>query len=201
MPLDQRLVDAAVTAAGLSARYSQTHRHYHTLIHVEHVLERVVELSTEPDDATALCAAAWFHDAIYAPGRSDNEERSAFLARETLELVGASPGLSTEVARLVTLTASHHPEPDDQAGAVMCDADLSILGSTPDEYAAYAAAIREEYSLVPDDAFRAGRARILRQLLGRPSLFHTSIGRERWEGYALANVRQEVFRLEGSGRE
>ena len=194
--VDQRLVDAAVTAAGLPARYGQDHRQYHNLGHVEQVLDCIKQLSPEPDHATALTLAAWFHDAIYAPGRSDNEERSAFLAKDTLELVGAPPALGTEVARLVSMTGSHTPEADDRAGAVLCDADLSILGSTPDKYAEYAAAVRAEYSLVPDHLFKPARAQVLRQFLERERLFQTVIGHDLWEAPARDNIRREISELE-----
>jgi predicted metal-dependent HD superfamily phosphohydrolase len=195
--LDPQLLDTAVTAAGLPARYLQPHRRYHTLVHIEQVLRTVDELSPDLADVTALRLAAWFHDAIYAPGRSDNEERSAFLAKDTLELVGAPPALGAQVARLVLLTASHDPQPNDLPGALLCDADLSVLGSPADEYDSYASAIREEYELVPDDTFRAGRAKILDQFLARPYLFHTSNGRERWEDVARANIEREIAELKG----
>lgn len=198
MPTDEQLIDASVTAAGLGARYSQPHRRYHTAVHVEHVLRTLEELSPLPGDMLSLQLAAWFHDAVYAPGRDDNEERSAFLARDTLELVGGSPALGTEVARLISLTATHDPAPDDRSGAVFCDADLSILGSSQGSYAGYAAAIREEFSLAPDVVFRPGRAKILRQFLQRPQLFHTPTGRERWEASARVNLQREIDELEGT---
>jgi predicted metal-dependent HD superfamily phosphohydrolase len=196
MTTHDELVDAAVTAAGLPARYAQAHRHYHSLEHVQHVIRCIDELEPAADDVTALVLAAWFHDAIYAPGRHDNEERSAFLAKDTLEVIGASPALQTEVARLVLLTATHDPVPEDYAGAVLSDADLSVLGSSPDDYRRYTNAIREEYSLVPDDEFRLGRATILRTFAERPTLFHTEAGRARWEGTARRNLGAEIAELE-----
>jgi predicted metal-dependent HD superfamily phosphohydrolase len=195
---DEELIDRAVTAAGLGSRYAQAHREYHNLVHIEHVLAEITRLEPAESALLPLCLAAWFHDAIYAPGRDDNEERSAFLARDTLELVGASPEVGHEVARLVRLTASHTPAPDDAAGAVLCDADLSILGMDPASYEGYAAAIRQEYSLVPDQQFLVGRAQVLQGLLDRPTIFHTSLGRELWEDAARTNLGREVGQLEGS---
>lgn len=195
MDPNDRLIDAAVIAAGLKTRYSQAHREYHNLTHVEHVLRQLDLLEHREEDALALRLATWFHDAIYAPGRSDNEERSAFLARDTLELVGASPQLGHEVARLVLLTQTHDPAPHDLVGAVFSDADLSILGSPSPGYDNYASAIREEYSLVADDAFRAGRARVLQQFLDRPAIFRTATGSQLWEEPATANLERELAAL------
>ena len=39
-----------------------------------------------------------------------------------------------------------------------------MLAGTPEEYAAYVAAIRAEYAHVPDEAFWAGRLAILSEL-------------------------------------
>jgi predicted metal-dependent HD superfamily phosphohydrolase len=48
---------------------------------------------------------------------------------------------------------------------------------------------------VPDDAFRAGRAAVLRGLLALPSLFHLPAHRE-WEPLARANMTAELADLE-----
>ena len=194
----QDRLDSAVLAGGLAARYAQPHRHYHTAEHVHQVLAVIDELGSAPADELPLKLAAWFHDAIYAPGRDDNEERSAFLAKDALEMVGESPELGDEVARLVRLTARHNPKRGDWTGAVLCDADLRILGSTSNDYASYAAAIREEYALVPDDIFRPSRARILRQFLARATVFHTPVGQKRWENAARVNISREIDHLEGA---
>ena len=61
-----------------------------------------------------------------------------------------------EVVRLVLLTAGHEVEPGDRNGAVLVDADLSILGAPPERYARYAADVRAEYAHVDDDGV-AGR--------------------------------------------
>jgi predicted metal-dependent HD superfamily phosphohydrolase len=78
---------------------------------------------------------------------------------------------------------------------VLCDADLAILASPPSAYAAYTAAVREEYGFIPSDAFRAGRAAILRDLLALPRLFRTPYGAERWEATARYNLTAELEML------
>ena len=100
-----------------------------------------------------------------------------------------------EVARLVRLTGTHDPGPGDRNGEVLCDADLAVLAGAPADYARYAAAVREEYAFVPDDAFRDGRAAVLRQLLDLPRLFRTPHGRDRWEPAARHNLRSELALL------
>jgi predicted metal-dependent HD superfamily phosphohydrolase len=85
---------------------------------------------------------------------------------------------------------------DDVNGAVLSDADLSVLGSDAFRYRAYAAAVREEYSSVPDEVFKPARAQVLTSLLDGP-LFHTAAGRERWEEAARRNIAEEIAALSG----
>lgn len=181
--------------ADLLNRYAEPHRRYHTAAHLAEVLDRVDELEQEADDAGTVRLAAWFHDAVYDPRRHDNEERSAGLAERMLDAAGTPPATVAEVARLVRLTATHDPADGDRNGAVLCDADLAILSAGPERYAAYAAAVREEYAAVPDEAFREGRAAVLRSLLGLESLFRTLPAYERWEAAARQNVRTELALL------
>jgi predicted metal-dependent HD superfamily phosphohydrolase len=182
--------------ADLVRRYSEPQRRYHTTEHLAEVLDHLDELAPGND---TVRLAAWFHDAVYDPMRADNEERSAVLAEEALPVAGVAAEVVAEVARLVRLTATHDPDEGDDDGAVLCDADLAILGSSPDRYAAYAAAVREEYAAVPEEAFRAGRADVLRSLLGLPALFRTPAARERWEATARHNMETELMLLSSGG--
>ncbi|MFF9203767.1 hypothetical protein ACF1AE_18415 [Streptomyces sp. NPDC014986] len=187
--------DPAPYADDLLARWREPQRRYHTLTHLTAVLDRVDELAEHAVDPDVVRLAAWFHDAVYLPDRSENEERSARLAERALPEAGVPAGRTAEVARLVRLTVTHDPADDDRDGQVLCDADLAVLASPPSAYAAYTAAVREEYHFVPGEAFRAGRADVLRQLLALPRLFRTPYGSERWEATARYNMRGELEML------
>lgn len=181
----------------LIARWSEPHRRYHTVDHLIAVLDRVDELAHHADDPDAVRLAAWFHDAVYLPERSTNEERSARLAERALPEAGLAPARTAEVARLVRLTIDHDPADEDHNGRVLCDADLAVLAGGPQAYAAYAAAVREEYAFVPDEVFRTGRADVLRQLLSLERLFKTPTGHDRWEAVARRNLATELELLGG----
>src|SRR4051812_36368693 len=66
---------------GLAQRYSEPHRHYHTLDHLLAMLDTLAALPLPAASQPAVQLAVWFHDAIYDPKASDNEERSAAFAR------------------------------------------------------------------------------------------------------------------------
>ncbi|MFI0864693.1 hypothetical protein ACH4RA_31355 [Streptomyces smyrnaeus] len=147
-------------------------------------------------DLDAVRLAAWFHDAVYRPDRSENEERSARLAERALPEAGVAQARTAEVARLVRLTVSHDPAPGDLDGELLCDADLAVLAGTPEQYAHYAAEIRQEYAFVPDAAFREGRSTVLHQLLGLPHLYRTPYARTHWEPAARHNLTTELRLLQ-----
>ncbi|MFI9254607.1 hypothetical protein [Streptomyces sp. NPDC053069] len=182
-------------ADALLRRWQEPQRRYHTVEHLAAVLDRIDVLEKYADDPNVVRLAAWFHDAVYLPERSTNEERSARLAERALPEAGVPQHRAAEVARLVRLTVTHDPADDDRDGQVLCDADLAILAAPPSAYAAYTAEIREEYHFVPNDAFRQGRTAVLRQLLDLPRLFRTPYGREHWEATARYNLSGELEML------
>ena len=183
---------AEAYADNLLDRWSEPQRRYHTTAHLKAVLDHVDALADHADDPDLVRLAAWFHDAVYLPERSANEERSARLAERALAEAGLAEAQVQEVSRLVLLTVTHDPAEGDLNGEVLCDADLAILAAPPDAYAAYAAAVREEYGFVPDEPFREGRAAVLRQLLSLPRLFRTPYGTAHWEGPARENLTAEL---------
>ena len=190
------LAGARELAERLVAAYAHPERHYHDTRHLAEVLARVHELCAQDVtfDRMAVVLAAWFHDGVY-DGRPEAERRSAAWAAEALPtLVDAE--LVDEVVRLVLLTERHRPDQEDDNGGALCDADLAILAAPAERYAAYVAAVRQEYAGVPDDLFTEGRAAVLRDLLAKPHLFHTDYARAAWERPARANVEAELARLE-----
>ena len=187
--------DPAPYADDLLGRWQEPQRRYHTPAHLTAVLDHIDVLEEYAADPDVVRLAAWFHDAVYLPERSENEERSARLAERALPEAGVPDAKTAEVARLVRLTVTHDPGDDDPDGRVLCDADLAVLAAPPSAYAAYTAEIRAEYHFVPGDAFRAGRSAVLRQLLALPRLFRTPYGREHWEATARHNLGAELEML------
>lgn len=182
-------------AAELTARWSEPHRHHHTTRHRDEMLSAVRFLagSGEMFATRPVVLATWFHDAVYEVFGDDNEGASARLA---VRLLPADDPDLTEVVRLVELTRTHDPDERDRNGAVLCDADLWILGTDPDRYREYVAAVRAEYHAVPDDLFRQGRAQVLRDLGSSAYLYRTPTARRCWEDAARRNMAAELAELE-----
>ncbi len=173
-------------------RWGEEHRKYHGRTHLLAVLEALDLLTDPADPPHTVLLAAWFHDAVYRGVAGQDEEESARLAEDRLSEAGLPAGDVDEVARLVRLTSDHRPDPGDDDGALLCDADLSILGSEPEPYARYVAAVREDYAHIGDADFAAGRAAVVRRLLDLDPLFHSERARELWLDAAHRNLRGEL---------
>lgn len=186
--------DGAAELADLTARYREPARHYHTLEHIVHCLEeldRAVAPADRPDEAEL---ALWFHDAVYDPRAGDNEARSAALADRMLGAAGIEPAARERIGSMIIAT-THAAAPRPGDTALVCDADLAILGSTPERYHRYVQQIGAEYAWVPEPVFRQTRATVLERLLARPSLYATAGFREKYEQRARRNLSAELDRL------
>jgi predicted metal-dependent HD superfamily phosphohydrolase len=174
--------------------YSEPHRAYHNLRHIDDCLrlfDDVQRLALRPIE---LEMALWFHDVVYSPRAKDNEERSAEWARGVCRRARFAPEFEAGVATLILATRHDAPPSTPDAGLVV-DIDLSVLGRPPAEFDAYEAAIREEFRWVPDLLFRPGRAKVLQSFLARPAIYTSDFFRDRYERQARANLERSLSRL------
>lgn len=186
------LPQAPALGEELLTRWQEPHRAYHDVRHLAQALAAADTVS-EHRAGHPVRLALWFHDAVYDLRPGLDEEASAQLAVD--RLTGLLPRTEVdEVARLVRLTTSHHTEPEDDAGAVMVDADLSILGQPAARYHIYVRDVRTEYQHLAEEEFRHGRSQVLRQLLDLDPLFRTDSGRRAWQERARTNLTEELAR-------
>lgn len=179
----------------LAAAYSEPHRHYHTLQHLRECLahwDAAASLARRPAEVEL---ALWFHDAVYDPQRTDNEERSAAWARASVLAAGCEEAVAQRVHDLVMATRMHEAPDDDPDTQLLLDIDLAILGAAPARFAEYERQVRAEYAHVPDAVFRAGRARILAGFLARERLYATQAFHDALEERARANLQRSVAGL------
>jgi predicted metal-dependent HD superfamily phosphohydrolase len=169
-------------------------RHYHTLDHVVQVAEtfRGVPHWQQPKE---VFIAILFHDAIYEVTRTDNELRSAEVARASIRAwhLEVDPD---RVSQLIALTAKHGrlaPEDVDEDTALFLDCDMAILGANRASYDIYEAGIAAEYRPVYGEGYKAGRRAFLEKLLARP-LYLSDWFRSRLEDRARANLTRSLNR-------
>jgi len=175
----------------LVAAYGDPVRAYHNIGHLRHCLmefDRSRSIARHPDEVEA---ALWFHDAVYVPGNSDNEVRSARLAETALTNDGVPPDRAKRVAALI-LATRHLEVAEGRDAQLVCDIDLSILGSEPSEFDEFERLIRREYAWVPQPIYRSSRAAVLGGFLRRPSIYQSPPFMERYERQARRNLERAV---------
>ena len=186
--------DGLTVFTRLAAAYGDAARAYHTAAHIQDCLVQLDLSRTTARRPEEVEAALWFHDAVYQPDRSDNEDRSAEIARSTLQEAGVSSKEVERVAELI-LATRHTVIPSDPDAALLCDIDLSILGRSPVVFNRYERQIRREYAWVPDFKYRSTRSEILQRFLQRRSIYQTSLFRSRYEVPARANLMRLLKKL------
>jgi predicted metal-dependent HD superfamily phosphohydrolase len=182
----------------LTAHYSEEHRAYHNLRHIEECLG---ELDTALNDATdrlAVELALWFHDVIYDPHQSDNEEKSAALMLKVCAGAGIAEKTITAAHDLIMATKTHlgsgHPDIP-----LLIDIDLSILGKNSERFDEYERQIRQEYSWVPAELYSAKRAEILEGFLRRSTIYSHTHFQKKYEEQARNNLGASIALLRRLG--
>jgi predicted metal-dependent HD superfamily phosphohydrolase len=178
--------------------YAAPGRAYHDRRHLDEVLDgyHLVAREVGWKQPREILIALLFHDAVYLPGRHDNESESARLARES-----AARWLSHEtldparVEALILLTARHgslRPGDLDAEAALFVDVDMSILGADQARFDAYDRGVASEYAALPREVYRAGRRAFLERLLAAERIFLSDYFHERLDARARANLRRAL---------
>jgi len=181
--------------AELQAGYDHPARHYHTEKHIVAMLNGAAGLEFNDPDIARL--AIFFHDVIYDPTRSDNEQRSAGLLREKLaDLI--APERLDRAAGIIAATAGHQPSDDHDTNLVL-DLDMAILGQPWPVYLSYAQGVMAEYlPHIGDAAWRQGRISLfIDPTLAREDIFITENFKP-LEIQARENLRHEKAWLSGN---
>ncbi|ANN16636.1 hypothetical protein SD37_13845 [Amycolatopsis orientalis] len=187
---------AAVAWNDLETRYAEPHRRYHDLRHATAVArdsgDLAVAFGLGSRERAVVAIAAWTHDVVYDARPGDDERASAAWTRAELANAGVPEDGIARAERLGLATIDHAAPADDLLATALLDADLAVLGATPEVYQEYASGVRAEYSIYSDEDWRAGRVAVLEKLLARPRLYRSDIARARWESKARENLATEL---------
>ncbi|WP_443747235.1 HD domain-containing protein [Asticcacaulis solisilvae] len=190
---DLQLPAAVMSAAWseLETAYSEPHRHYHTLTHIEAVLSALDSHRGQFDDAQVAELALVYHDLVYDPARQDNETQSA--ARLLDRLSGYLPEARLARAAGHIEATRHHNATEDLDANLLLDIDMSVLGAPWPDYLAYAQGVRAEYEpIYGAEAYAAGRAKLfLEPTLAKDRIFLTQAF-ARLESAARENLDLEL---------
>lgn len=172
-------------------KYSEPKRHYHTITHLERLITDLKEVKAEIKDWETTLFAAFYHDVIYKASSSSNEEDSAKLAKQRLTEIDYPAERITKCMIMIMATKSHNVSTDNDTN-LFTDADLAILGQSPEDYYEYSENIRKEYTTYPDFIYNSGRKKVLQQLLQMDRIYKTEHFYNRYEKQARINGNNEL---------
>lgn len=218
--------------------HSNIERHYHTLCHLEEMFAYIdillenhqdneeekdgtdEEMRTSKNEYKAVIyLSVFFHDAVYNPKSSTNEEDSAklfwdFIGDLVHNAASVSPRQSVtswygldRVEKFILATKSHNPNQTDIPQNekfylhIFLDADMSVLGKSLEAYLYYASLIRREYEHVPRHVYCQKRAEILRAFIGSSTeqskgIFYDKRMKYALEARAMRNLLCEIELLD-----
>ncbi len=174
--------------------WSEPHRHYHDQRHLRECLALWTRWRELSERAGEIAIALWFHDAIYDPRASGNEQNSAAWAARSLSRAGLASETAQRVHDLVMATR-HDVAVLGADAQLLVDIDLAILGSPPERFEQYDQDVRKEYAWVPGFRYRSGRAFVLQDFLDRPRLYHREAAATLLEAQARINLAAALSRL------
>lgn len=184
----------------LKEAYSGTRRHFHTLRHIGECLQLADQYAAVvgwPELPPELELALWFHDVVYEPGAKDNESRSAELFQSLASETELAPDVVEGTTALILETKDHEAR-GALLSSVMCDCDLWILGSSAERYREYASQVRRENGGYSNAAYRWGRSRFLRKMLGQEKIYSNPLFEEEFGVSARMNLESELLELRAS---
>src|SRR5690606_31507674 len=171
--------------------YSSPGRHYHTLDHIQELLQLAAENQDKFKRYDEIRFAIFYHDAIYDPNSNRNEEKSSHLAVLSVEDLDVTRQQLHFITEAILATKKHEPHADPDINLLM-DLDLHILASDWEKYDHYRQQIRQEYNLFPDLLYKPGRKKILQQLLDQPRIYKTEGFYQLYEEAARKNLQREL---------
>ena len=175
--------------------YIEGHRFYHTMDHIESMLDGYDKYFNACFTEAEFLAIV-YHDIVYLPWASGNEENSAAMlnAHHKLYFSKVKQEIIDEAVEII-LATKHDGTPVSEAAKRVVDLDMMILGKSEDTYEKYRGNTRREYGMFSDEQWTEGRIKVLQRFLGMDRIFLTDEMHDALEEKARYNIQQELDRL------
>lgn len=172
-------------------KYSNKKRHYHTLHHLENLLNELSEVKPQIQNWDTILFTLFYHDVIYNTLKSDNEQKSADYAEQKMLMLSVPVDIINNCKKQILATQSHVFSTDSDTN-LFTDADLSILGYSHEAYTKYYQNIRREYNIYPDLVYNPGRKKVLLHFLNMEKIYKTPYFYNKYESRARINLSEEL---------
>lgn len=195
-------------------------RTYHNLNHIfdllslfdDHFLLFKKSINNESDTSKkelVIMLSILFHDIVYEPTSSTNEEDSVTILESVLLAYNFNDKelqqeLLDEITKYILTTKTHHKkrfentfsnQNEDVFLLFFIDLDLSILASSEDRFNRYSQQIRKEFEVYPENEYISGRSAFLENFLNQPYIYATKYFHNLWEEKARENISREILLL------
>lgn len=179
-------------------KYSSKGRYYHGINHIYKMCDLWVEHKDKIVNPDVVFFSIVFHDIIYKPRRSDNEEKSTSYFFSTAIDYFHYMHYETilRIRKFIAQTKHGRVQSSYEGGLrndlfLFLDFDLSVLSSSEDEYNQYAKDIRKEYRIYPNFMYRPGRIKVLNSFLNKDRIYLSDEFLNK-EEIARKNIENEI---------
>lgn len=175
----------------IEKNYSEKHRYYHNLKHIAMCLEyfdRYCLANQNFRNKDIVETALWFHDIVYNPRNSTNEEDSAKLFHKLAIINVINESFIKEVKQIILCTKNHEAA-ENIDRQIALDCDLSIFASDLNTLQQYDINIRHEYSFVEKYIYQQKRRQILMKFLAKERIYNTNYFYHNYEHQARKNLK------------
>ena len=146
------------------ARWNESHRHYHSLNHLNDLIAQINENKSKYSEKEyeKLLIASLFHDIVYDPMKSDNEEKSAEFFIECCS--DKTNQDITEIKQMILDTKTH------QSNTLLSESfnnfDMNIVERDFDQLLEWERGIHEEFQAY-GEMYKFGRLQFLESILDK----------------------------------
>jgi predicted metal-dependent HD superfamily phosphohydrolase len=145
--------------------WNESHRSYHSLNHLNDLISQINENKSKfsEKEYEKLILSAIFHDIVYDPSSSTNEEDSANFLMECV--VDKSSEDILEVRQMILDTKTHNSTTN--LSESFNNYDMNIVERDFDQLLDWEKGISEEFSVYPKEKYKEGRLNFLESLLDK----------------------------------
>ena len=148
----------------LLAMWNESHRSYHTLNHLNDLIEQINEGKSKysQKEYEKLLITALFHDCVYDPMKTDNEEKSADFFTECCQDKDSKD--NKDIRQMILDTKTH--EATTNLSESFNQYDMNIVERDFDQLLDWEDGISKEYEKY-GDLYKDGRLKFLESMLDR----------------------------------
>jgi predicted metal-dependent HD superfamily phosphohydrolase len=149
----------------LLAMWNESHRHYHNLNHLNDLISQINDDKSKYSEKEyeKLLITALFHDCVYDPMKTDNEDKSADFFMECCS-DKSNPDI-LEIKQMILDTKNHHSKT--MLSKKFNQYDMNIVERDFEELLEWERGIYAEYKSYGKETYRVGRLKFLESLLDK----------------------------------